>query len=278
MSGDHLSITFAALADPTRRAILARLAASKCSVTELAQPFDMSMPGDPYEAPARAGAGGADHRQHEAQWRWCRIQAAPLQAVAEWAEHYRRLWERRLERLDRRRTRRQRREVMVGSSAANRDTFKVSTPSEQVIVMTRLFDAPRRLVFEVMTKPEHIRRWWGQLGPGYSVPVCETDLRVGGKWRFVNRHPKGEVAFHGEHREITPYSRLVFTETMEPHPEPGMIRDRRVHRGGRQDPAESPPAIRRRNSGTSCWEAAWPRGRPSATTAWRMWWPKLLRS
>jgi uncharacterized protein YndB with AHSA1/START domain len=112
---------------------------------------------------------------------------------------------------------------MVGSSAANSDTFKVSTPSGTDIVMTRLFDAPRRVVFEAMTKPEHIRRWWGQLGPGYSVPVCESDLRVGGKWRFVNRHPRGEVAFHGEHREITPYSRLVFTETMEPHPEPGSV-------------------------------------------------------
>ena len=60
--------------------------------------------------------------------------------------------------------------------------------------MTRLFDAPRHLVFEAMTKPEHIRRWWGNLGEGYSVPVCEVDLRVGGKWRFVgNRRPKGQT-------------------------------------------------------------------------------------
>jgi uncharacterized protein YndB with AHSA1/START domain len=106
-------------------------------------------------------------------------------------------------------------------SAANSDSFKVTTPSEQEIRLTRLFDAPRRLVFEAMTSPEHVKRWWGRLGDGYSVPVCEIDLRVGGKWRFVNRHPQGEVAFRGEYREITPYSRLVFTETMEPHPEPG---------------------------------------------------------
>ena len=58
--------------------------------------------------------------------------------------------------------------------------------------MTRLFDAPRHLVFEAMTKPEHVKQWWGRLGEGYSVPVCEIDLRVGGAWRFVNRHPKGE--------------------------------------------------------------------------------------
>jgi uncharacterized protein YndB with AHSA1/START domain len=85
--------------------------------------------------------------------------------------------------------------------------------------MTRLFDAPRQLVFEAMTKPEHVKEWWGRLGDGYSVPVCEIELRVGGKWRFVNRHPQGEAAFHGEYREITPHSRLVFTEIFEEFPD-----------------------------------------------------------
>jgi uncharacterized protein YndB with AHSA1/START domain len=112
---------------------------------------------------------------------------------------------------------------MVGSSAANSDTFKVTTPADEEIRLTRLFDASRRLVFEAMTKAEHVRRWWGQLGEGYSVPICEIDLRVGGKWRFVSRHPKGEVAFHGEYREISPPGRLVFTETMEPYPDPGSV-------------------------------------------------------
>jgi len=95
----------------------------------------------------------------------------------------------------------------------------VTTPSEQEIRLTRLFDAPRRLVFEAMTKCEHVKQWWGCLGEGYSVPVCEIDLRVGGRWRFVNRHPKGEVAFYGEYREITPPSRLVFTEIFEQFPD-----------------------------------------------------------
>jgi len=85
--------------------------------------------------------------------------------------------------------------------------------------MTRLFDAPPRLVFDAMTKPEHVTQWWGRLGDGYSVPVCEIDLRVGGRWRFVNRHPKGEAAFHGEYREIAPHSRLVFTEIFEAFPD-----------------------------------------------------------
>ncbi|MCA1585134.1 MAG: SRPBCC family protein [Acidobacteria bacterium] len=108
---------------------------------------------------------------------------------------------------------------MVVGSAANSDSFEVTTPSDQEIRLTRLFDAPRHLVFEAMTRPEHVKRWWGRLGEGYSVPVCEIDLRPGGAWRFVNRHPQGEAAFYGEYREITPPSRLVFTEIFEQFPD-----------------------------------------------------------
>jgi uncharacterized protein YndB with AHSA1/START domain len=108
---------------------------------------------------------------------------------------------------------------MVVSHAVNSDSFTVTTPSDQDIRMTRLFNAPRHLVFEAMTKPEHVKQWWGRLGEGYSVPVCEIDLRVGGAWRFVNRHPQGEAAFYGEYREITPPSRLVFTEIFEQFPD-----------------------------------------------------------
>jgi uncharacterized protein YndB with AHSA1/START domain len=108
---------------------------------------------------------------------------------------------------------------MLGSSTANRDSFKVTTPSDREIRLTRLFDAPRALVFEAMTKPEHVKQWWGRLGEGYSVPVCEIDFRIGGKWRFVNRHPNGEAAFYGEYREITPPSRVVFTEIFEQFPD-----------------------------------------------------------
>jgi len=108
---------------------------------------------------------------------------------------------------------------MVVGSTANRDSFQVSTPSEQEIRMTRLFDAPRQLVFEAMTQPEHVKQWWGRLGEGYSVPTCEIDLRPGGKWRFVNRHPKGEAVFYGEYREISAPGRVVFTEIYEPFPD-----------------------------------------------------------
>lgn len=108
---------------------------------------------------------------------------------------------------------------MAVSIVANSETFNVTTPSDREIRLTRLFDAPRHLVFEAMTKPEHVRRWWGRLGEGYSVPVCEIDLRPGGAWRFVNRHPNGEAAFYGVYREITPPERLVFTEIFEAFPD-----------------------------------------------------------
>jgi uncharacterized protein YndB with AHSA1/START domain len=108
---------------------------------------------------------------------------------------------------------------MAVRTAANSDTFTVSTPSDREIRMTRLFNAPRHLVFEAMSKPEHIKRWWGCLDDGYSVPVCEVDLRPGGRWRYVNRHPKGDAEFYGVYRELDPPARMVFTEIYAPFPD-----------------------------------------------------------
>jgi uncharacterized protein YndB with AHSA1/START domain len=109
---------------------------------------------------------------------------------------------------------------MAVTGVANSESFKVTTPSDREIRLTRLFDAPRNLVFEAMTKPEHVTQWWGRLGEGYSVPVCEIDLRPGGAWRFVNRTPKGQlVAFYGVYREIAPPERLVYTEIFEQFPD-----------------------------------------------------------
>jgi len=96
---DPLSSTFAALADPTRRAILARLATGECSVTELAEPFEMSMPAVSKHLRVLERAG-LIARGREAQWRPCRIEAAPLKAVAEWTEQYRQIWETRFDNLE----------------------------------------------------------------------------------------------------------------------------------------------------------------------------------
>ena len=99
MTPDRLSATFSALADPTRRAILARLASGETSVTELAEPFDMSLPAISKHLKVLERAGLVA-RGREAQWRPCRLNAAPLKDAAHWVEHYRRFWEQSFDRLD----------------------------------------------------------------------------------------------------------------------------------------------------------------------------------
>ena len=96
---DQLSTTFAALADPTRRAILSRLTNGEASVTELAQPFDMSLPAVTKHLKVLQRAGLITQGR-EAQWRPCRLQARPMREAAEWMEPYRRHWEQRLDRLE----------------------------------------------------------------------------------------------------------------------------------------------------------------------------------
>ena len=88
-----------------------------------------------------------------------------------------------------------------------------TSSSDREIAMTRVFDAPRRLVWEAWTNPDHVPHWL--LGPpGWTMPVCEIDLRPGGVWRFVWRHADGrEMEMRGVYREITPPERLVTTES-----------------------------------------------------------------
>lgn len=96
---DRLSSTFSALADPTRRAILARLALGETSVNELAEPFDISLPAVSKHLKVLEGAGLIS-RGRDAQWRPCKLEAAPLKEAAGWIEHYRRFWEMSFDRLD----------------------------------------------------------------------------------------------------------------------------------------------------------------------------------
>ena len=99
MLSDRLNTTFAALADPTRRAILTRLLLGECSVGELAEPFEMSMPAVSKHLRVLERAGLIAQRR-DAQWRRCRINAGPLKEVSDWTERYRQVWEERLDRLD----------------------------------------------------------------------------------------------------------------------------------------------------------------------------------
>jgi uncharacterized protein YndB with AHSA1/START domain len=99
---------------------------------------------------------------------------------------------------------------MTTANRSGATTF--TTPSDREIVMTRVLDAPRRLVFEAWTDPKHVAQW--MLGPeGWTMPVCEIDLRPGGSWHFVWRRADGsEMSMRGEYREIVPPERLVSTE------------------------------------------------------------------
>ena len=116
------------------------------------------------------------------------------------------------------------------------DTLQVTTPSEREIAMTRVFDAPRRLVFDALTKPELVKRWLGVRG-GWSMTVCEIDLRVGGTFRYVwRKDSKGiEMGMRGVYREIAPSERIVNTETFDDPWFPGEALDTTVllERGGK---------------------------------------------
>lgn len=94
---------------------------------------------------------------------------------------------------------------------------EVTLPSDTEISITRSFDAPAELVFEVWTTPEHVRNWWGWETD--QMYVCEIDLRVGGGYRFVAGNGDREVAFRGVYQEIEQPHRLVSTEVYEPYPE-----------------------------------------------------------
>jgi uncharacterized protein YndB with AHSA1/START domain len=90
-------------------------------------------------------------------------------------------------------------------------TVTITTPNDRDVVMTRVFDAPRHLVFDAFTKPELLKQWYGQ--EGWTLVVCDIDLRVGGGWRFVSRQPNGKtVGQYGVYREVVPGERLVYSE------------------------------------------------------------------
>lgn len=96
----------------------------------------------------------------------------------------------------------------------NADTLTIATPNSLDVVLTRVFAAPRHLVFDALTVPELLRRWYGPTG--WSLQVCEVDLKVGGKWRFVIQNPAGKnIGQRGVYQEIAPGERLVNTESWE---------------------------------------------------------------
>jgi uncharacterized protein YndB with AHSA1/START domain len=99
----------------------------------------------------------------------------------------------------------------------NTGTLQVTTPSDREIVLTRVFNAPRRMVFEAFSKPELLRQWFGP--HGWSLSVCEVDLRVGGGFRFVMKGPQGEeMGMRGSYKEIAPPERSIHMESFDDFP------------------------------------------------------------
>jgi uncharacterized protein YndB with AHSA1/START domain len=96
-------------------------------------------------------------------------------------------------------------------------TMQVTTPSDREVVLTRAFDAPRELVFEAWTNPEHVRHWWGLRES--TMLLCEADVRPGGSWRYVTTAQDGaEVPFTGVYQDVAPPDRLVYTEMYDVEP------------------------------------------------------------
>lgn len=112
-------------------------------------------------------------------------------------------------------------------------TLEITAPTDREIVVVRDFNAPRRLVFDCMTKPELLRRW--MLGPpGWTMPVCEIDLRVGGAYRYVWHGPNGEeMGMGGAYHEIAPPDHLVATELFDGADDPSLVTSELVEHGGR---------------------------------------------
>ena len=103
------------------------------------------------------------------------------------------------------------------SEMKNTGTLKVTTPTDREIVLTRVFDAPRNLVFDAFSKPELLKRWFGPRG--WSLEVCEVDLRVGGSFRFVLLGPDGKkMGMRGVYREIVPPEKSVHMESFDDYP------------------------------------------------------------
>ena len=177
-----LDITFAALADPTRRAILERLAISEASVNELAEPFDLSQPAISKHLKVLERAGLIE-KGRDAQRRPRRLVAKPIDEAAAWLQGYR-----------------------------NPGTLQLTKPSDRELQIKRMFAARQECVFAAFTEPELLKRWFfGK--PGGTLVVCDVALKPGDSFRYVWRDPDGsEMGMSGVCLEFKRPVRIVATE------------------------------------------------------------------
>ena len=186
MPTDQLSTTLSALADPTRRAILARLGAGEATVTELARPFEMTLPAVSKHLKVLERAGLVA-RGREAQWRPARLDAGPLKDVSDWVETYRRHWEERFDRLDQ-----YLKELQEQQKEDNHDPRIAVWPQPQPTAKSSR-DARSTLrensCSRLWIDPDHVAQWFGP--DGFTTTVQEMDVRPGGVWRFIMHGPDG---------------------------------------------------------------------------------------
>ena len=212
----NLDAAFSALADPTRRAILARLASGEATVMELAEPFEMTQPAISRHLKVLEGAG-LIIRRVEGTKRPCRLAPAGIDAIDQWLAMLREALAKNYDRLD---------EVLAAmkpekerGNAMSKLTLK--TEGDTHVVVTRRFAAPPEAVYRAHTEPKLIQKWL--LGPeGWTMPVCINEARPGGKIRYEWTDGKGG-GFHltGEYLELVPFSRIVHVERMHlPDPTP----------------------------------------------------------
>lgn len=114
----------------------------------------------------------------------------------------------------------------------NTGTLKVTLPSDREVMLTRVFDAPRHLVFEAFFNPELLKRWFGPRG--WSLSVCDVDFKIGGKWRYILTGPNGHsMGMSGEYREIDAPSRTVHTERFDDYPGESQVTSTWVEQNGK---------------------------------------------
>lgn len=199
---EHLDRVFAALADPTRRAILERLAEGEATVSQLVAPFDLAQPTISKHLKVLEQAGLVT-RGRDAQFRPVRLNPSALQQASAWLGDYRRFWEESLDNLA---------EYVqsLQSLEQSMQTPPAESTADREVTITRVFDAPAHLLFLAYSRPEHIKRWFGPRG--WPVTLCEMDFRVGGTFRFAMTGPDGEqgTPFGGTYLEIVPNQKIRY--------------------------------------------------------------------
>jgi len=213
----QLDRTLAALADPTRRAILERLGRGSATISELAEPIGITLTGTKKHVRVLEDADLVT-TEKVGRARFCRLGPQRLDVVEAWMQQYRKMLDERLDRFGELVQRLHKEQQMTDQQqqeAGRKAT--VTTPGDREIHIVREFDAPRDLVFRAFVDPELIPEWWGPYDT--TTIVDRMDVRDGGGWRFVARSADGtETAFRGTYREIAPPDRVVQTFEWEGMP------------------------------------------------------------